>query len=503
MGIHTAEPTLSDEGYYGLGVHRAARVMSAAHGGQVLLSRVTSSVLEDAELDGPRLRDLGEHRLKDIDRPERLFQLEVTGLPATFPAPRTERPAPATPPKIAVAGEALIERSDALSTLEESLTNVAEVGTGRLVLVSGEAGVGKTTLLRRFCDQHRGSARILWGSCDPLFTPRPLGPLLDIAEVAGGDLTQVLNEGGSPHAVATALMRELESRTPTVLVLEDVHWADEATLDVVGILGRRVDAVPSLVVLSYRDDEVDRSHPLRMVLGVLANQSLISRLELTPLSRSAVAQLAEHHGVDADDLFVRTAGNPFFVREALAVRDAELPITVRDAVLARTLGLSEQAAAVLDAVAIVPAQVELWLLEALATDAVDGLDECFGVGAAHAYAQRDRVSERACPARRRGRASSEPTAPASSKGACRVGRPTSGVARPRAARAPRGSCRGWFAVLRYASAAGERAALVGAHREAAAQYARGAAIRGRPPAPRARGAPQAPVTRVLSHRPAR
>ena len=160
MGIHTAEPTLSDEGYYGLGVHRAARVMSAAHGGQVLLSRATSSVLEDAELDGARLRDLGEHRLKDIDRPERLFQLEVTGLPATFPAPRTERPVPATPPKIVVAGEALIERSDALSTLEESLTNVADVGTGRLVLVSGEAGVGKTTLLRRFCDQHRGSARI-------------------------------------------------------------------------------------------------------------------------------------------------------------------------------------------------------------------------------------------------------------------------------------------------------------------------------------------------------
>ena len=472
MGIHTAEPTLSDEGYYGLGVHRAARVMSAAHGGQVLLSRATSSVLEDAELDGARLRDLGEYHLKDIDRPERLFQLEVTGLPTAFPAPRTERPAPTTSPKIVVAREALIERSDALSTLEDALADVADVGTGRLVLVSGEAGVGKTALLRRFCDQHRGSVRILWGTCDPLFTPRPLGPLLDVAEVAGGELTGVLHEGGSPHAVATVLMRELGSRTPTVLVLDDVHWADEATLDVVGILGRRVDAVPSLVVLSYRDDEVDRSHPLRMVLGVLATQSLISRLELTPLSRSAVAQLAEHHGVDADDLFVRTAGNPFFVREALAVRDAELPITVRDAVLARTLGLSERAAAVLDAVAIVPAQVELWLLEALATDAVDGLDECFGSGllthtpngiAFRNELARIAVEDALRPNRRLQLHRKALTALADPP----AGSPDLERLAHHAEAARDGS-----AVLRYASAAGERAALVGAHREAAAQYAR-------------------------------
>ena len=88
MGIHTAEPALTQEGYYGLGVHRAARIMAAAHGGQVLVSLAASSVLEDAELQGARLRDLGEHWLKDLDRPERIYQLDVAGLKSVFPPPR-------------------------------------------------------------------------------------------------------------------------------------------------------------------------------------------------------------------------------------------------------------------------------------------------------------------------------------------------------------------------------------------------------------------------------
>ena len=472
MGIHIAEPTLSEEGYYGLGVHRAARIMGAARGGQVLLSSAASSVLEDAELERARLRDLGEFRLKDIDRPERLCQIDMTGLTSTFSPPRAERPTPLTTQATPARGEDLLERSDALSTLAGSLAQVAESGGGRLVLVSGEAGVGKTALLRRFCDQHRGSVRILWGACDPLFTPRPLGPLLDVAEVAGGELTDVLLAGGSPHAVATALMRELGSRAPTVLVLDDMQWADEATLDVVGMLGRRVDAVPSLIVMSYRDDEVDRSHPLRMVLGVLVARSMISRLELAPLSRDAVAQLAYQHGVDADDLFAKTAGNPFFATEALAVRDAGLPSTVRDAVLARTAGLSEPAAALLDAVAIVPSQVELWLLEALQPDAIDRLDECLASGlltqTSNGVAFRHELGRIAVegslsPNRRlflHRRALAALADP-----------PTGSPDFERLAHHADASGDG-PAVLRFASAAGERAALVGAHREAAAQYAR-------------------------------
>lgn len=109
------------------------------------------------------------------------------------------------------------------------------------MLVGGEAGVGKTTLVRRFCDERRQSARILWGASDALFTPRPLEPLLDVGEGLGGELGEVVESGAMPHEVLAALVRELRRRAPTVLVLEDVHWADEATLDVLRLLARRVE----------------------------------------------------------------------------------------------------------------------------------------------------------------------------------------------------------------------------------------------------------------------
>jgi class 3 adenylate cyclase/tetratricopeptide (TPR) repeat protein len=472
MGIHTAEPTATEDGYYGLGVHRAARIMAAAHGGQVLVSLATSSLLEDAELQGGRLRDLGEHWLKDLDRPERIFQLDVAGLKSAFPPPRAAGQSPPRAQLPTESAEELLERSDALSTLAGSLAAVAQTGKGRLVLVSGEAGVGKSALLRRFCDDHRGLARILWGACDPLFTPRPLGPLLDVAEVAGGELADVVEVGGRPYAVASALMRELGSRATTVLVLDDLQWADEATLDVVGLLGRRVDALPALVLLSYRDDELDRAHPLRMVLGVLATGPAVRRLEIAPLSRDAIAQLAEPHGADADELFTKTGGNPFFATEALAAGEEELPHTVRDAVLARTARVSPSAAALLDAVAVVPPHVELWLLEALAGDAVDGLDECLasgvlthapdGVAFRHELA-RIAVEESLPPSRRillhRNALAALADLPTGTPDLERLAHHAEAAGDSRA-------------VLRFAPAAAARAAALGAHREAAAQYAR-------------------------------
>ncbi|HYY65146.1 MAG TPA: AAA family ATPase, partial [Gaiellaceae bacterium] len=191
MGIHTAEPSASDEGYYGLGVHRAARIMAAAHGGQTLVSLAASSVLEDAELDGAHLRDLGEYWLKDLDRPERLYQLEAAGLQKIFPSVAGQRPASVVEPALDGADDALLERDDAISALAESLGDVARTRRGRLVSVTGEAGVGKTSLLRRFCAEQHDAPRLVWGACDPLFTPRPLGPLVDVAEVTGGALLHV------------------------------------------------------------------------------------------------------------------------------------------------------------------------------------------------------------------------------------------------------------------------------------------------------------------------
>jgi len=152
-----------------------------------------------------------------------------------------------------------------------------------------------------------------------------------------------------PREVAIALVDELRRKKPTILVVEDIHWADEATLDVLRLLGRRIDQVPALVLVTYRDDELTRGHPLRVVLGNLQASEGIARLKLAPLSAAAVAQLAEPYGINALELHHKTGGNPFFIAEVLAAGRNQIPDTIRDAVLARVARLSHGAQALAEA----------------------------------------------------------------------------------------------------------------------------------------------------------
>jgi DNA-binding NarL/FixJ family response regulator len=276
-------------------------------------------------------------------------------------------------------------------------------------------------------------------------------------------------EGAAAGALLAALTRSLRAQPPDVVVLEDLHWADEATLDVLRLLARRIESLPALVLATYRDDEIDPRHPLRIVLGELPSRSA-ARLALAPLSADGVAELAGSLGVDHAELYRRTAGNPFYVTEVLAAADAELPETVRDAVLARAARLDEPARTVLDAVAIAPMRAELWLLSALVDGELDGLDACLASGVLRA--ERDAVSFRHEIARV---AVEEALAPhrrlalhRSALAALAAG------ARPDPARlAHHAEAAGDAeAVQRYAPAAGERAAMLGSHREAAAQFAR-------------------------------
>lgn len=188
----------------------------------------------------------------------------------------------------------LLEREDALATLEHAYAD-ARAGEGRLVLPSGEAGIGKSALVRASCST-AAPERLLVGACDGLRTPRALGPLLDIAAAVGGRLQEAVGSGQPVHVVFDALLEALRSRRGTVVVLEDVHRADEATLDVLGRLGRRVETLGVLVLVTYRAEEVPRTHPLRIVLGYLATVSGVVRLELEALSPAAVARLAAPFG---------------------------------------------------------------------------------------------------------------------------------------------------------------------------------------------------------------
>jgi DNA-binding CsgD family transcriptional regulator len=272
-----------------------------------------------------------------------------------------------------------LERERELEALAEGLSS-AEAGRGRLVLLHGEAGVGKTALVQRFCETHASTHRVLLGTCDPLFTPRPLGPLLDVAEVVGGELQDTVRASAGSHDVTSALVRELRSRGAAILVVEDAHWADEATLDVLKLLSRQVEAVPALVVVTHRDDELEPTHPLRHLLGHVASARAVRRIAVERLSPEAVAAIAGPHAVDPDELYRKTAGNPFFVTEVLGAPGDEIPATVRDAVLARAARLDARSRALLEAVAISPAEAEVWLLEAIAADELAALDECLASG---------------------------------------------------------------------------------------------------------------------------
>ena len=173
----------------------------------------------------------------------------------------------------------LLERDDLLARLTELLGD-ARRGDGRLVLVGGEAGAGKSALVRRFTADHADSATVYAGGCEALFAPRPLGPFQDVAAATGGHLAAVVRSDARPADVLGALLAELRRRRPTIVVLEDLHWADDATLDVVRLLGRRVEAVGALILATYRDDEVDALPALRALLGDLATSPAVRRVEV-------------------------------------------------------------------------------------------------------------------------------------------------------------------------------------------------------------------------------
>jgi predicted ATPase len=173
----------------------------------------------------------------------------------------------------------------------------------------------------------------------------------------------------------------------TIVVVEDAHWADEATLDLIKYLGRRIQEMRVLLVITFRDDEVGSHHPLRLVLGDLATSGIMQRIQLPRLSESAVRILAAGKDTDPIALHRQTGGNPFFVTEALAAGVAGIPATVRDAVLARTARLSPSAQAVLEVAAIIGLRVELWLLAELAGAEFGAIEACIAVGVIHAEEQ--------------------------------------------------------------------------------------------------------------------
>lgn len=273
----------------------------------------------------------------------------------------------------------LLERESALKTLRETLRAAAV--RGHVALVAGEAGIGKTSVLRALAEEHAHHGPVWWGVCDALETPNPLAPLLDIARESKPRFATALS--GPRQALFEAVLDDLRhAAAPILMIVEDAHWADDATLDLLKFLGRRIERAHAVLAISYRDDEVGASHPLRRVLGELplSHRSLI---EVPRLTREGVGALALRYGGRTEGVYEATRGNAFFATEVLrdtSVPRAAVPRTVQDVVLARFARLAAPVRSLLQLVAIVPGRTERWLVDALLAPSVADLEAALSSG---------------------------------------------------------------------------------------------------------------------------
>ena len=269
----------------------------------------------------------------------------------------------------------MLERDAELSVLADAV-QAAAAGRGSVVLVFGEAGIGKSSLVEAVRARLPAEGRMFVGYCDDLATPRTLGPFRDLVGSVGAELSGAVTDGHDRDRLLSALRAELDwHEHPAVLVIEDVHWADEATLDALRYLIRRIGSLPAVLVLTYRDDELSREHALTGLLGQAARSEDVRRLPLRRLSADAVGKLSAGSVVDPAGLFALTAGNPFFVTELLAsarlLTEANaagdpVPPSITDAVLARVRRLDRAVQEVLEQLAVVPAALDRWLVDELA-----------------------------------------------------------------------------------------------------------------------------------------
>lgn len=357
----------------------------------------------------------------------------------------------------------MVERDDELAAVDRALATTAT--QGHVLLVSGDAGTGKSTLLEALRRRAEGTMTVRTGRCDALTTPAPLGPLWEMRASLPPEVVQPLDDGRRELLFA-ALLDELV-RSRSVLVVDDVHWADEATIDLLRYLGRRITSTRALLVCAFRDGEVDARHPLRSLLGELGAGT--TRIDLRALTIDGVTELVGDHGVDPVDLYAVTGGNPFLVTQMLADPGRALPTSVEDAVLARTRSLPERAMPLLELVGIAPEGLPLTLLPDLGEHAEVDADTAVRLGLLSVEGGRVRARHELVrraldatmpPTRRRRRHAQLLAAYADASD-----RVDAAVLAHHAVGAsdPAGT-------IEYGIRAAEQAARDGAHREAAAQY---------------------------------
>ncbi|HEU5167065.1 MAG TPA: AAA family ATPase [Chitinophagaceae bacterium] len=269
----------------------------------------------------------------------------------------------------------LIERAEFLNSLEMKFNSVAE-GEGHCILLSGEAGIGKTSLIKVFCQDKKNDCKIYHGTCDALFTPRPLAPIYDIIMQMRGDNNL---DATNSSALFSQLFHEIENQhRTTLIVIEDIHWADEATLDLIKSFARRIHRLRCLFILTYRDNEILDNHPLRNVLGQLPPDSF-TRLQLSPLSKEAVEKMAEERGYKGEDVFSISGGNPFYVTEILASYSPGVPDNIKDAILSVYLQQEKGTKTAWEICSVIPEGLEINRFAKIKSSLDAEMDHCFAL----------------------------------------------------------------------------------------------------------------------------
>lgn len=270
----------------------------------------------------------------------------------------------------------LLERQSLIDQLDVLLAEAVR-GHGRVVAIKGEAGVGKSALVRAFADSAAGTAQILWGACEDLATPEPLGPLQEIARGINWDLQASIRQDGRLATFSEAVEVFGRAGKVSLVVIEDLHWADDATLDFVRFLGRRIATSRILLLLTSRGDEAQARTRLRRALADIPSHS-VTRIDVPLLSEAAVAILARSAGCEPAAIHRLSAGNAFYVTELIRSPDGvTLPASVTDTVLARIDRLPPAAREVLEVVSIIPRRAELALVDAvLQRQSASDIEEC-------------------------------------------------------------------------------------------------------------------------------
>lgn len=273
----------------------------------------------------------------------------------------------------------LLEREEPLAALLAALAATrGPAPRGCVAVLQGEAGVGKTSLVQALRQRAAADVSWLWGACEPMLAPPAYLPLADMLDALPPGLAQRVRGGHGGVELLSGLLALLRERaTPAVMVVDDLQWADSATLEALAFLARRIDSTRALLVLVHRSG-LGPDHPLLALLASLKPASSL-RLDLVPLGIEAVAEMARRAGRrdgSTRELFEATRGNPFLVTEWLAARPGTVPAAVRDGVLARAAALSETAREVLALVSVAPAGLEAALVDEVIEGAAAAREEC-------------------------------------------------------------------------------------------------------------------------------